>query len=61
MSYKAKNDEAVEAVGLPNRKRYNWFVYEAVNQTKIGGHNGKAQVFATLALAEATLLSGENN
>jgi len=46
-------DKAINNVGLPSRNRYNIFVSNAVDELKIGGNVAKAQVWATLAQAEA--------
>jgi replication-associated recombination protein RarA len=52
-----KADRAIEDVGLPSRQRYNIFVNQAVEMTKLGSdHPQHAIVFAVLALAEATFL-----
>jgi hypothetical protein len=53
-------ENAVERVGLPRRSRYNIMVANAADELKIGGNTDKAQAWATLALAEATLLSEED-
>jgi hypothetical protein len=53
-------ENALESVGLPSRKRYNTMVANAANELKMGGDTAKAGAWATLALAEATLLSEED-
>jgi hypothetical protein len=53
-------EDAMATVGLPSRKRYNVFVANAVNETKTGGAPACGQIWATLALAEATLLAAED-
>jgi hypothetical protein len=50
-------EEAVAKIGLPSRHRYNLMVKFARDELGIGGDAGKAQAWATLALAEATMLS----
>lgn len=49
-------DQDIAAVGLPGRDRYNAFVALAFDETKRGGDYVKGQLFATLALAEATYM-----
>lgn len=41
--------------------RYNELVEKAIDNTKLGGNSGDAQVFATLALAAAIRDSGVTN
>jgi len=40
-----------------SKERYNRFVAAAENENKIGGNHHRAQVWAALALAEATALN----
>lgn len=56
---KITDDMVVEAVGLPSRKRYNKFVAMSTEEMKRGGDLAKAETWARLALAEATLLVAE--
>lgn len=51
---------ALSSVGLPGRKRYNIMVANAADELKMGGDVAKAEAWATLALAEATLLARED-
>ena len=41
-------------------RRYNALLRKSINETKIGGNVEVASVYATLALAEATILGGKD-
>lgn len=52
----AVKDAVIEAVGIPSRDRYNFLVALTLDEVKKGGDIAKAQVFASLAQAEATVV-----